>query len=378
MRLRFPPRRGTRIGSITAPSLRVRSFHNTIQTCQGTKGGNNSSTNKPSSSRDVRLAGRRRFYKYVGTEPVSPPWETPFDLPPQAQTVQSPISAGVDDTQSASGVSVAFPTMQELEEMLNPRNPATGDLLDCNQWYGVTLDGKSIKTPLGKQLAVPSRVLAWAIAAEWDQQTKTLKPPQMPLMTLACTTIDQVAGNPQFYRDLALKFLPTDTTCFWADAAEDRILYRKQQEAFHDLHDYCQTVLGEKPAVAMGASEGLIMSRRREGKEFGLPHPPALVTKAHEWVNSLDAWNLCALHSVASETKSFFLGMAVVLSTNDTENPFSMDLDKAIVASRIEEEFQIEMWGLVEGGHDYDRLNNSIQIHAAQVLTSSIGVGNIQ
>ena len=337
-----------------------------------------SSSNKPSSSRDVRLAGRRRFYKYVGTEPVSPPWETPFELPPQAQTVESPISAGVDDTQSASGVSVELPTMQELEEMLTPRNPATGDLLDCSQWFGVTLDGKSIKTPLGKQLAVPSLVLAWAIAVEWDQQATFLKPAQMPLMTLACTTIDQVAGNPQLYRDLALKFLPTDTTCFWVDAAEDRVLYRKQQEAFQDLHDYCQTVLGEKPAVAMGAIEGLIMTRRREGKEFGLPHPPTLVTRAHEWVNTLDAWNLCALHSVASETKSFFLGMAVVLSTNDTANPFSKDLNKAMMASRVEEEFQIELWGLVEGGHDYDRLNNSIQIHAAQVLTSSIAVGNIQ
>lgn len=360
------------------PSSSTRSFHKTTATSQSSKDG----SNKPSSSRDVRLAGRRRFYKYVGTESVPPPWETPFDLPISAEetttTVDSPISAGVDDTQSASGVSVELPTMQDLREMLTPRNPTTGEALPTREWFGVTLDGMSIKTPLGKQLAVPSKQLAWAIAAEWDQQATILTPAQMPLMTLTCTTIDQVAGNPQLYRDLSLQFLPTDTSCFWADEAEDRLLHRQQQDAFQVLHDYCESVLGGKPAVAMGASESFLMTRRREGKEFGLPHPPSIVEKARAWVDSLDAWNLCALHSVAAESKSFFLAKAVLLSTNDTENPFHGDLTKAIVASRIEEEFQIEIWGMVEGGHDYDRLNNSIQIHAAQVLTSSIAVGNME
>jgi len=46
------------------------------------------------------------------------------------------------------------------------------------------------------------------------------------------------------------------------------------------------------------------------------------------------------------------------------------------MASRVEEEFQIENWGLVEGGHDYDRLNCSIQIHAATCLLESIAFTN--
>ena len=34
----------------------------------------------------------------------------------------------------------------------------------------------------------------------------------------------------------------------------------------------------------------------------------------------------------------------------------------AVNAARVEEEFNIECWGLVEGGHDYDRLNCSVQM----------------
>lgn len=348
--------------------LQAQSFHsstpNNAQQQQG-----------KSSSRDVRLAGRRRFYKHVGTIPVEAPWTTPFDPPFDVASTQqqsSPISAGVDGTQSASGVEIEPPTMQQLENMLKPRNPATGELLrEDTDWFGVTLDDKSIKTPLGKQLALPSQLLAWSIAGEWDQQTTTLSPAQMPLMTLCCTSIDQVAGNPQLYRNLSLKFLPTDTTCFWADQGEDRVLYRKQYDAWHELHQYVERVLGGRPAVAMGASEGLIMSRARDNKEFGLPHDLSLKQNAVEWVHSLDAWHLAALHSVASESKSFLVGMAVILSSQDESNPFH-NLKRAIEASRVEEEFQIEIWGLVEGGHDYDRLNCSIQIHAAQVLTSSI------
>lgn len=343
------------------------SFHSSCPT-------NNKDTK---SSTDTRLAGRRRFYKTVGTIPVAPPWETPFDPPPTKTAVESPVSAGVDGTQSASGVEMELPTMQQLENMLCPRNPATSEPLNNVDWFGVTLDGKSLKTPLGKQLAVPSQTLAWAIAAEWDQQTTLLQPAQMPLMTLCCTTMDQVAGNPQFYKDLTLRFLPTDTTCFWADAAEDRVLHRKQQEAWQGLHDYAEQVLHGRPAVAMGASEGMLMTRARQGKEFGLPHDALLQKNAHEWIDSLDAWHLCALHSVASESKSFLVAMAVILSANDPSNNPYRELRKAVAASRVEEEFQIEIWGLVEGGHDYDRLNCSIQIHAAQVLTSSIALGNL-
>jgi ATP synthase F1 complex assembly factor 2 len=43
-------------------------------------------------------------------------------------------------------------------------------------------------------------------------------------------------------------------------------------------------------------------------------------------------------------------------------------LDQVRAASRLEEEFQVEIWGVVEGGHDMDRLNNSVSLSSAGVF----------
>ena len=178
-----------------------------------------------------RLSGRSRFYKEVGVKSLEiPPWKdveklsspaTPLN--DEAENVESPISAGVDGTSSASGVH-HIPrngkNSLRLEEILTPRFPGdeptsggNGSNDDSNKisWYGITLDGRKVSTPMGQTLAVPSETLAYMIAAEWDSQTKELQPSNMPMMTLACTALDQASMHPQYYRDTALKYLPTDT-----------------------------------------------------------------------------------------------------------------------------------------------------------------------
>jgi hypothetical protein len=194
----------------------------------------NTDKKKSTKSRDFRLAGRLRFYKQVGVVEVSPPWEdsNSSDKDADDDTVESPISAGVDGTASASGVQhlsskhVASTTKEDLKWMLSPRSPGSMDVKkDDNptQWFGIALDGRTIQTPMGQKLAVPSQSLAYAIAAEWDAQVQHLQPADMPIMTLACTALDQAAYHPQVYRDQAMNFLPTDTvsSCLYAVPAEN-------------------------------------------------------------------------------------------------------------------------------------------------------------
>ena len=59
---------------------------------------------------------------------------------------------------------------------------------------------------------------------------------------------------------------------------------------------------------------------------------------------------------------------------NEFQDRFTMDVSRALVAARVEEEFNIESWGLVEGGHDYDRLNASIQVTSASLLTDYLSL----
>jgi chaperone required for assembly of F1-ATPase len=47
-----------------------------------------------------------------------------------------------------------------------------------------------------------------------------------------------------------------------------------------------------------------------------------------------------------------------------------LSLEQVKIASRIEEEFQVEIWGVVEGGHDMDRLNNSVSLSAVSLFNN--------
>jgi hypothetical protein len=49
-----------------------------------------------------------------------------------------------------------------------------------------------------------------------------------------------------------------------------------------------------------------------------------------------------------------------------------VSLEQLIVASRLEEEFQVEIWGVVEGGHDMDRLNQSVALNSVALVLSTI------
>ena len=360
-------------------------------------------------ARDQRLAGRKRFYVEVDVQAVPAPWESVVQTNEEdnedenkkdannksSDSVASPISAGVDGTGSASGVFRRAPTPSQEEERNNllsallPRRPGTPfDLStalvasqrqeDANKWYGVALDGRLIRTPAGQKLAVPSLQLATAIAVEWDQQPDTIKPTQMPLMTLSCTVLDQTSQEvaAQAYREQSLNFLSTDTVCYWADPTEDRVMHKRQQEAWKDLHSFVEAKYGHKPATAWGTVDGMLLAKNNaQGK--GLPHAVELKESAAKWVNSLDGWHLTILHSIAAEAKSFWIAWALLNPHQQQQDenimPFR-DIAHAIEAARVEEEFQISQWGLVEGQHDYDRLNCSVQLTAAVLLKDCLAI----
>lgn len=78
-------------------------------------------------------------------------------------------------------------------------------------------------------------------------------------------------------------------------------------------------------------------------------------------LGSLDDWNLTAVSTLASACKSLILASALLGDV--------IDLDSAIYLSRAEEEFQIQQWGMVEGGHDLDRADTNVRISSPLVFT---------
>ena len=100
-------------------------------------------------------------------------------------------------------------------------------------------------------------------------------------------------------------------------------------------------------------------------------HPNTTVSNARKKLETVDAFQLTAIESLASGLKSLVLPLVLVHSVDGTKNSldssqeFTLTATEAIAASRLEEEHQIDEWGLVEGGHDIDRANLQVQVCSA-------------
>ena len=62
---------------------------------------------------------------------------------------------------------------------------ASAGVAEADGGFAVTLDGKPIRTPSGRQVVAPTREIAEAIAAEWNAQGEMINPLTMPLTRFA-------------------------------------------------------------------------------------------------------------------------------------------------------------------------------------------------
>src|SRR5690242_9441210 len=76
--------------------------------------------------------------------------------------------------------------------------------------FRVLLDGKPMRTPAKAVLAVPTRALALAIAAEWEAQGADIDPAGMPLTKLVNSTLDAVRGREPEVRAEIVKYAGSD------------------------------------------------------------------------------------------------------------------------------------------------------------------------
>lgn len=187
--------------------------------------------------------------------------------------------------------------------------------------FGVTLDGKRIKSPAKADFVLPSRALAEAVAAEWDAQADTVVPSAMPLMQLAATTIDKTAPNRQVVIDTIAPYGGSDLLCYRAEAPA--ALVERQAAAWQPLLDWAMTAHDAPLAVTSG-----IVHQTQ-------PEPSLAALRAA--VAAQDDWRLTALHQATALTGSLVLGLALLAGR--------IDADEAFELAELDASFQIERWG---------------------------------
>lgn len=189
--------------------------------------------------------------------------------------------------------------------------------------FAVTLDGKPIRTPSGRVVAVPVRPLAEAIAAEWQAQGETLDPLTMPLTRFANSVVEGVIDRADLVRDDIAKYLQSDLLFYRAGHPEGLV----QREALHwdPVLDWVRDNLGAHFILAEGIMH--------------VGQPEAAVAAARTALPQ-DPWTIAAAHVVTTVTGSALLALALVHGV--------LDSDQVWAAAHVDEDWNAEQWGVDE------------------------------
>ncbi|KAG5683267.1 hypothetical protein PVAND_012557 [Polypedilum vanderplanki] len=208
--------------------------------------------------------------------------------------------------------------------------------------YEITLDQRKLKTPLGSPFYVESEPLALAIATEWNSQKETIERPRMMLTALCNTAID----NPNHLTkddiiNYLLNYIETDTILFHSESEPD--LFKLQQEQWDPIIEW----FNERYNTDLKKSVDI--------------SPPILPGNAKMQIGSyLRSHKLETLHGfqfAVDTLKSVILAFACI-------DRFLLP-DRAVLLSRLEEEFQLGHWGRVEWAHDLSQQDLQARLAAA-------------
>ncbi|VFQ84698.1 unnamed protein product [Cuscuta campestris] len=215
--------------------------------------------------------------------------------------------------------------------------------------WTVLLDYRTLKTPAKRPLKCPTLALAKAIAAEWEyQETDGIRPFTMPLMKLACTAFERVPlTRPKIIENLMKKFNQDLLFCRApGDNDITALVLERQKEKFDPLLSWLESVFGFKPVIHYSI--------------FGGQQKDGLVNAIADFLRKTNDCELAAIDAIAASAHSLVIAVAMVHGR--------LGIDEAIQLVRLEEDLQIERWGLVEGGHDVDIADLRVQIASASVF----------
>ena len=191
--------------------------------------------------------------------------------------------------------------------------------------FTVTLDARPLRTPAKTPLLLPTRALADLLAAEWQAQTGKIDPRVMPMTRMANSAIDKVGAQHAEVAALLAAYGETDLLCHRATAPE--ALIARQAAAWDPVLDWAEQTLGVRLKVVAGVMPA-------EQDSVGL-------ARLHGRISAMDAFGLTGFHDLVSLSGSLILGFGVALGAYPAEEAWNL--------SRIDEDWQLEVWG-----HDDD------------------------
>ena len=214
--------------------------------------------------------------------------------------------------------------------------------------YEILLDGKPLKSPKRAQFILPNKLLACAIATEWaTQEDDLIRPFTMPLMQLSSTALDHMSDYAtfDFHVKKLLEFFDADQAVVAHPNGSE--LREIQLKTLKKVHDWARREFGDQ----LNLSSDSI---------FAQPQPEEVKLLMEKRLRSLSPWEMTCTFAAAAAAKSLLIGLAL--------NRNIIDAEEALKCARVEEDYQIERHGFVEGGHDIDISDLRVRLTAPHAL----------
>lgn len=193
--------------------------------------------------------------------------------------------------------------------------------------FAIHLDSRSLETPAGRPLVVPTRPLGEAIAEEWNALGERIDPKLLPLTALANTAIDITGPRRADILAALLGFVETDMLCYRAETPAELVCRQRQ------MWDPPLAALAERTGARLAVHAGLLPQ----------PQPVEVRERMAATLEALDDWHLAAVQAVAGATHSLALALSHALG--------GISCEALIAAAHLDETFQNECWGFDAEAH---------------------------
>ncbi|RZC45828.1 hypothetical protein C5167_038768 [Papaver somniferum] len=261
------------------------------------------------------------------------------------------IHIKVKKMSSRDSTSVTMPMSFMTGSVVGKRfyTEVTTRLADDSNGWSVMLDFRTLKTPSKRTLKLPTLFLAKAIAAEWEyQQDDGIRPFTMPLMELACTALERVPlTRTKIIENLMKRFNQDLVFCRYPGDNDVSIkILERQVEKIDPLLEWVESEFGFKPVVYSSF--------------FGGKQEDGLANAVQSFLKKMDDCELAAIDAMAASSHSLIVSIGTFCGR--------LQIEEAIELIRLEEDVQVDRWGLVEGGHDVDIAGLKAQFSSAVVF----------
>lgn len=196
--------------------------------------------------------------------------------------------------------------------------------------WGLSLDGRVLKTPGRNDLRVPMYPLIAHIATEWQAQGAEIIPESMPAMQLATTAIDHINTRRVEMEKPILAYLNTDLILYRAE--EPPALAQRQREVW----DPWVVWFAGKSGVTLYTTTGLA----------ALTQPDAAHRWVADYVAGLDVWRFTVLQAVTALSGSLVLAIAFSMAEAEPDSVFT--------AAQVEELYRAALYDPDRYGPDPD------------------------